>query len=141
MRIVAAILLLGFAGCREKQADPRQVLACMSSQPSHDEYLLVTRCEPLGKSEKMTGTWLVGFETSLFKEGSVKSGGRLSEYHQLVVPSRINDVVHKADATGYATYELVFVGRRSLLQYKSEPSTFVADRIISVRRAQMQPPH
>jgi hypothetical protein len=140
MRFVAIVLLLGLASCREKQADPKAVLACMSSQPTHDEYLLVTRCEPLGKSERIAGTWFVAFEMSLFKEGEVSKSGRLTEYHQLVVPTQVDEAVHKVDATGYAAYDVVFVGRQSLLQLRSEPTTFVADKIISMRRVQVQLP-
>ena len=140
MRIAAAFLLLGLACCREKQADPKAVLACMSSHPSRDDYSLVTSCEPLGKSEKIAGTWFVAFETSLFKEGRVARGDRLVEYHQLIVRAPVNDAVHKVDATGYAAYDVVFVGRRSLLQPNSEPRTFVADKIVSMRRVQVQLP-
>ena len=112
----------------------------MSSQSTHDDYLLVTRCEPLGKSERIAGTWFVAFEASLFKEGRPARGGRLTEYHELIVPAQLNDAVHKVDATGYAAYDVVFIGRRSLLQLKSEPSTIVADRVVSMRRVEAQLP-
>jgi len=139
MRVAAAVLLLGLACCREKQTDVKEVLACMSSQPSRDDYSLVTRCEPLGKSERFAGTWFVAFETSLFEEGGASTSDRLTEYHRLVVPTPVNDAVHKVDASGYAAYDVVFVGRRSLLQ-TSEPSIFVADKIVSMRRVQKQLP-
>jgi hypothetical protein len=140
MRVAAAILLLGLTCCREKHTDPKAVLACMSSQPNRDDYSLLTRCEPLGKSERIAGTWFVAFETSLFKEGRASTGDRLTEYHRLIVPTPVNDAVQKVDATGYAAYDVVFVGRRSLLQQTSEPSTFVADKIVSMRRVQVQLP-
>src|SRR5689334_10870128 len=140
MRVAAALLLIGLVGCSEKQSDPKAVLACMSSQPSRDDYSLVTRCEPLGESERFVGTWFVGFETSLFKEGPASKGDRLTQYHRLIVPPAINGAVHKVDATGHAAYEVVFVGRRSLLQQTSEPTTFVADKIVSMRRVQMKAP-
>jgi hypothetical protein len=140
MRVAAGILLLGLACCGEKQAGPKAVLTCMSSQPTHDDYSLVTRCEPLGKSETIAGTWFVAFETSLFKEGRVTRGDRLSEYHRLIVPAPVNDAVHKVDATGYAAYDVVFAGRRSLLQLNSDPSIFVLDKIISMQRIHVQLP-
>ena len=138
MRVAAAILLLGLTSCRDKQADPKSVLACMSSQPRHDDYSLVTRCEPLRNSERIAGTWLVGFETSLFREARASRDNRLTDYRQLIVPAPISDAVHERNAMGYKTYDIVFVGRRS--QLKPDPTTFVADRIISIRRVQMQPP-
>lgn len=140
MRVAAAILLLALAGWREKQPDPEAVLTCMSSQPNRDDYSQVTRCEPLGKNERIAGTWFVAFETSLFKEGHASKGDRLTEYHRLIVPTTIGEAVHKIDAKGYAAYEVVFVGRRSLLQLPSEPRTFVADKIVSMRRVQVQLP-
>jgi hypothetical protein len=76
MRVAAAIWLLALAPWGDKQTDPKAVLTCMSSQPSRDDYALVTRCEALGKSERIAGTWFVAFETSLFKEGHASALGR-----------------------------------------------------------------
>lgn len=140
MRVVAAILLLGLVGCRERQTDPKAVLTCMSSQPSRDAYSLVTQCEPLGESQRFAGTWFVAFETPLFKEGRPSKGDRLTQYHRLIVPSPVDDAVHKVDPAGYAAYDVVFMGRRSLLQQTSEPTTFIADEIISMRRVQVPMP-
>src|SRR5690348_3378816 len=125
MRFAPAILLLGLACCREKQTDAKEVLTCMSSQTSRDDYSLATRCEPLGKSERFAGTWFVGFETSMFKEEGASRIDRSTDYHRLIVPTPLDDATHKVDSSGYAAYDVVFVGRRSLLQ-TSEPSTFVA---------------
>ena len=140
MRVAAVILLLALACCRGKENDPDAVLACMRSQPNRDDYSLVARCEPLGRSERIAGTWFVAFETSLFREGHASTGDRLIEYHRLIVPTPVSGAVHKVDATGYAAYDVVFVGRRSLLIQAPEPSTIVADKIVSMRRVQVQLP-
>lgn len=140
MRVAAAILLLGLACCHANEADPKAVLACMSSQPQRDDYSLTTKCEPLGKSERITGYWFVGFETSLFREGGVAKGESPSDYHQLIVPAPINIAVHKVDPVGYAGYDVVFEGRRSRLQIGPVPRTFVADKIISIRPVPVHSP-
>lgn len=140
MRVAAGILLLGLACCHQKRADPKPVLSCMASQQGHDDYLLVTRCEPLGKSERIAGTWFVAFELSLFKKGRPTRDDRLTQYHQLIVPAPLNAAVHKIDATGVAAYEIVFMGRRSLVQAGPEPNIFVADKIISMRRIEANLP-
>lgn len=140
MRVAAAALLLGLFACREKQTDSKAVLACMSAQPTRDNYSLTARCVPLGNSERFAGTWFVGFETSLFKVGGAVDGDRLTQYYPLIVPSPLNDAVHKLDAKGHAAYVLVFIGRRSLFQETSEPATLVADKIVSIRRIQVKLP-
>ena len=75
MRVAAAILLLALAGWREKQPDPEAVLTCMSSQPNRDDYSQVTRCEPLGKNERIAGTWFVRW--GLRRPGRFSSGSGL----------------------------------------------------------------
>jgi hypothetical protein len=140
MRMFAAMLFLGLCGCHQRDADPSAILNCMRSTHSNDAYLLSTECEPLGKSERIAGTWFVGFELSRFKEGRPSEGDRMFQYHELIVPAALDTAVHKNDAGAITSYDLVFVGRRSLLHLDSEPNTFVLDKLVSIRRAQVQLP-
>jgi hypothetical protein len=76
---IKAMVLTGgaLAACHAKDVqrslDPKTVSACMDAQHSHDDYLLVTKCEPLGPQERFQGTWFTGLEMDAFAKGYSKT--------------------------------------------------------------------
>jgi hypothetical protein len=135
---IAPIMLL-LAACNEESppvADPKQVIACMSAQQTSDDYLLVTKCEPLGPKNKFEGTWVVGFETSLFTTAhhklNLKDQKVTDKFSTIIVPAKFRRRIHSQDPARYITYRVVFVGRESLMLPKEGHQIIVMDEIISM---------
>jgi len=121
-------------------------MACMHSQATNDDYLLVTKCEPLGPSEKFEGTWFFGFETSLFRRGKQASAGVPEKFaditpddYQLIAPTSISSAVLDRDPSRICAIHVVFVGRPSLLRVKPEPVTVVVDKMLAMRAVPFSP--
>ena len=147
-RHVKAIAVVGslLAAChpkeQEKQSDPKAVSACMAAQNSHDNYLLVTTCEPLGQQAKLQGTWFVGFEMSVFRKGYAgvpADFGTIDKQSQLIVPTALDETVHAKDSEGPSAFQISFLGRESALPAVGGAKLFVADRILSLRRVAISP--
>lgn len=107
----------------------------MHAQESHDDYVRVTKCEPLGPKESIKGTWFVGFEESLFRidYGKVPADvGNRNDIYRLIAPEPLNTVAHEKDAVSATAYQITFVGRKSLLPPLGGQSTIVLDNVISI---------
>jgi hypothetical protein len=108
----------------------------MAAQHSTDDYLLVTKCEPLEQSRLFHGIWTVGFESSSFRESDRTASTPIStsEHYELIVPSSLRRMVHGSDSSGDTVYELSFIGRRSRLPLGPGYGTIVLDRVISMHK-------
>jgi hypothetical protein len=145
-RLAKAIVLVSvtLTACHEKDVtksrDPEAVSACMDAGHSHDDYALVTKCEPLAPQEMFQGTWFVGFELSVFREGyagvPAELGASLHSQYEIVAPASLNERVHAQDSNGASAYQVSFLGRQSLIP---ETKMMVADRIVSIRRVPLSP--
>lgn len=115
----------------------------MAGQQSHDDYLQVTKCEPLGPEVKMQGTWVVGFEISVFRKNYLgipaDLGTGTEDLYDLIAPTALEDRVHAKDSEGPAAYEISFLGRVSELPRMGGSTTVVADRVLSLRRVPISP--
>jgi len=141
-----AIVLVGciISACQpkdtQKPADPRTVSACMAAEHSHDDYLLVTKCEPLGLQKTFHGTWFVGFEMSVFRmdySGIPADLGNPFDQYRIVVPTSLDQRVHARDAVGPSAYKVTFQGREALLLKKPGEKLIVADRMLALRAVPM----
>jgi hypothetical protein len=140
--IVPILIVGGLAACHapdtQKSLGPKEVSACMAAEHSHDDYLLTTKCEPLASPEEFQGTWFVGYEVSVFRKGysgvPAEIGSRLSDVDEIVVPASLSKKAHARDSAGPSAYQLVFVGRVSMLPAMPGQRLVVLDRLISIRR-------
>ena len=141
-----AIILVGciIGACQPKDApraaDPRTVSACMAAEHSHDDYLLVTKCEPLGPTRTFHGTWFVGFEMSVFRmdySGIPADLGNPFDQYWIVVPTSLDRRVHARDAVGPSAYQVTFQGREALLPKRPGEKLIVADRMLALRAVSM----
>jgi hypothetical protein len=128
------------AACREypvsEPVNENSVVACMAAQETNDDYVIATKCEPLGPSLEFRGTWFVGFESSLFVDGytsvpaQVDPDGQVAE---LIVPTRLARSYNPENAMSPAAFQVSFVGRKSALPSKSGRYVIVLDNVISIR--------
>ena len=134
------LVLFSIVGCdvrSQESPDLNSVMACMARQQGHDDFIVVTRCEPLGPERHFSGTWFAGFEVSSFRMGydSVPAElGRPAKLHRLVVEKELNTQIHSKDYAGVAAYQVEFYGRASLLSRTDLPGTIVLDRLIRIRQ-------
>jgi hypothetical protein len=139
--IVALLIFASLPGCRRSEDAPRanweSIKACMQSQPN-DNYLRVTKCEPLEERRKFVGTWAVGQENSAFYERQSISGEnrKVAEFYLVVPRSSVDKAIHARDNGSIIKYEVSFIGRRS--RFSPAPGTpgartIVLDEILSIR--------
>lgn len=144
-----AIVLVGtlLSACHRKEqqraTDLKSVSACMKAQQSHDDYLLATKCLPLGPEAKVKGTWVVGFEISAFRKDyqgvPADLGTGTDNRYELIVPTALGERVHADDAKGPLAFQLSFLGRESALTAMGGAKTIVADKVLSLRRVPLSP--
>lgn len=132
---ILSIALLPSIGCGRSAPNPAKVLACMRDQRTSDDYILETKCEPLERSDKFNGTWVVGFEQSSYldhvKEGFPLQTGRENTY-ELVVPKDLRIRVQSSSDGPVRAFSVSFVGRKSRLARVGNRKTLVLDRVISI---------
>ena len=112
----------------------------MEAQHTTDDYVLVTKCEPLGPQRKFQGTWFVGFELSVFRNdyAGVPAEPNGHEY-DLVAPALVSGRAHARDRAGVSAYQVTFLGREYQVANKPDPNHLVADRMLSVRSVPVSP--
>ena len=142
--VVGLVVVAGLvASCHPKQSRQansyKAVLDCMEATRSHDDYFLVTKCEPLGHQRTFRGTWFVGFEMSAFQEGYTGVPAALQNPIELVVPTNVSDKAHAKDSSGPSAYQVTFVGRESALPSTPGGRTLVVDHILSLRPVSISP--
>jgi hypothetical protein len=143
-RTAKIIALVGsiLAGCQakdsQKPADPKAVSACMAALHSHDDYFLVTKCEPLGPQRRFQGTWFVGFELSAFRRSysgvPADLGTGPTGVDEIVVPASLSERIHARDSEGASAYQVMLLGRESSLAAMPGVKLVVADRVLSLQR-------
>ena len=135
--LVGSLLAACHSGGERKSSDPHAVSACMAAQHSHDDYLLVTKCEPLGPQESFAGTWFVGFELSVFRKGyaavPAEPPTSTGNAYELVVPTKLSTSMYAKYPEGPSAYQVTFLGRESALPFMPGVKLVVADRVLSLR--------
>jgi hypothetical protein len=115
----------------------------MAAQHSHDDYFLVTRCEPLGPQQRFQGTWFVGFELSAFRRGysglPAELGTGPAGLYEIIVPSSLSERVHAKDSQGAFAYQVTFLGRESSLPAMPGVKLMVADKMLSLHPVPISP--
>jgi hypothetical protein len=147
--LAAAIFLVGslLAACHareeEKAADRKSVSACMATQHTHDDYVLVKTCAPLGPQMKLQGTWFVGFELSEFRMDYAGIPAEPSfdtrNTYEMVAPSALEGRAHATDPKGPSAYQVTFLGRQSSLPWGTGVKLMVADRMLSMHQVPVSP--
>lgn len=112
-----------------KPVDPKSVLACMRAQHSNDDYILETRCAPLGPREAYSDTWYVGFEESLFRSDSAQHIA-----YEIIAPAQIRARVRRNDG-GTSALQLSFLGRESRMPGLAGRKVLVLDQLVSIRQS------
>jgi len=141
--IMCAALPACHARDTQKRADPKEVSACLAGQSGHDDYFLVTKCEPLGPQERFQGTWFAGFELSEFRPGYFgvpADFGKGRDASYLIVPTAWSRRAFAADpAECPCAYQITFLGRESSEPYMPGVKLVVADKILSFHRVPISP--
>ena len=138
-------LLTVFAlfGCQARAPAPSgtieeilvSVSDCMHKEASNDDYVLVTKCEPLGPSHRMEGIWIVGFERSSFRE--LNSDGQFENEAWLVAPEAITTRAYRPNTPGFRSFRISFNGRVSKVPMLRDTRQVVLDELLSMREVKM----
>lgn len=121
---------------------PQSVIACMDKHHSTDEYFQVISCEPLGASQRIKGTWFVGFEASRFREsylGVPAEAGPRSGQLELIARKTLAARVHLNDSIGPRAYQIEFSGRKSRLGLAGDRGRIVLDHLFEMRAVPLAP--
>jgi hypothetical protein len=112
----------------------------MTSQKTDDEYKIVGKCVPLSKKARFQGIWLVGYETSIFKPLPIdKRDEHDLVGYNLTAPNDVVGTIGKPQSMHPFSYDVSFIGRKSLLPWTAGGDIMVMDKLISMRRIQESP--
>jgi len=141
-RAAMIIALVGgmLCSCKAKNAQTtgNLISRCMEAQHTTDDYVLVTKCAPLGPQERFEGTWLVAFELNAFRKDYSSVPVELApDAYELVATPAVNSRVRVNPAIASA-YQITFLGREVRVPvgiYK----TIVLDRVMSLNPVPVSP--
>ena len=144
MRWLIAGMTLALTGCdpgtpksddngppRDCETANKQAIQCTNRYSYKDERGMLLGCFPFSKPERISGAWVIGFETNEFYEGE--------RVARSLVGKRVGDTQLEIDiplrrpGPYPQLFQLDFIGRRSLCDMGFPHHIIVVDRILSRR--------
>jgi hypothetical protein len=116
---------------RDCETAIKQSLPCSERYPDKNGPGLLLGCFPFSEPERISGAWVIGFETNEFYEGEKVSASLINKRvgdTQLEI-----DIPLRRPGPFPQLFQLNFIGRRSLCDMGFPHHIVVVDRIISRR--------
>ncbi len=124
----AAALLCGCTGRKPHDCNGDRILKCIQRLAAKSDRELILACMPLSEQQKISGTWVFGFELNEFYEGTPPSRDALAHH---AGDTSLEPDPNVPNDGRYRTFRVVFVGRRELCDGGVPRHTILIDRMLS----------